>query len=265
MGRKSCYWILLLVIGYAGISSSATIAKEFRQSFLIQQAGNVIIQNVNGDIVVESWDRDSVEVFAEIEVKAGNRNMAEEFMEQVRMDIDYQSNRLFIEPDYPKVEGGNSFLDWIFGRSKPQVNIQFFVKVPSKMNLDLESVNGKVHIEKMEGKFRLRTTNGPVLANEIVGSINGRTVNGSLYVHLVELSRSDEVILQTTNGHVELSLYETVQADVDASTVNGGISTDFPLEVQGRQNSKQIRGQIYGGGGLIDLSTVNGSIAIYKE
>ncbi len=265
MGKKSGYWIFFMIIGYVGILSGATITNEFNQYFLIKPGGDVNIQNVNGDIVVESWDGDSVEVFAEIEVKAGNRNMAEEFMEQVHMDIDYQPNRLSVEPDYPKVEGGGSFWDWIFGRSKPQVNIQFFIKVPSKMNLDLESVNGKVHIEDMEGEFRLRTTNGPVLARGIVGSINGRTVNGGLNIHVIKLSRGDEVRLQTTNGNVALSLYETVQADVDASTVNGGVSTDFPLEVEGVLNSKQIRGQIHGGGGLIDLRTVNGSITIYKE
>ncbi len=265
MGRKCFYWILMLVIGCVGIVSSATITKDFKQSFLLSLDGNVNIQNVNGNIVVESWDQDSVEVFAEIEVKAGNRLTAEEFMEEVHMEIDYRPNRLSVKPDYPKAEGGSSFWDWIFGRSKPQVNVQFNIKVPSKMNLDLESVNGKVHIENTEGEFRLRTTNGPILANQVTGSIRGRTVNGSLHIQIVHMSQTDEVVLQTTNGNIDLALPETIQADIDVSTVNGRISTDFPLEVQGSMNSKKIRGQIRGGGGLIDLSTVNGGISIYKE
>lgn len=265
MKSKCYYFIISFVLGCVSLSFGVTITKEFKQSFLLSIAGDVNIQNVNGSIVVESWDRDSVEVFAEIEVKAGNRRTAEEFMEEVHMEVDYQPNHLSVIPDYPKTEGESSFLDWIFGRSKPQVNIEFSIKVPSKMNLDLESVNGKVHIENIEGEFRLRTTNGPILANQVMGSVRGRTVNGSLHIQVIYMNQTDEVVLQTTNGNINLALPETVQADVDVSTVNGGISTDFPLEVQGRMNSKKMRGKIRDGGGLIDLSTVNGSISIVKE
>ncbi len=265
MRMKYYYGILALVIGCTGISSGTTITKEFRQSYLLQQGGNVEIDNINGNISVESWDQDSVEVLAEIEVKADNPRDAEEFMKEVKMEIFYQSSRLTIEPDFPEYEGGNSILDWIFGRTKPQINVQFLIKIPSVMNLDLESVNGQITVESMKGQCRLRTTNGNIEANRIGGLVDGETVNGSLRIGVSGMSSEDEVVLQTINGNIDLILPENIEADVKASTVNGGILTDFPLEVQGEFNNKHLKGQIHGGGSLMKLHTVNGSIHINKE
>ncbi|MCJ7812033.1 DUF4097 domain-containing protein [bacterium] len=262
---KYNYCVLALVIGCAEISFSATVTKEFRQNFLLQQGGDVVVENINGNISIESWDRDSVEVFAEIEVKAENRRDAEEFIEEVHIEIGYQADRLSVGPNYPKSEGGNSILDWIFGRTKPQVNIQFWIKIPSIMNLNLESVNGQIAVESVKGSSVLRTTNGTIKANRMEGSVDGETVNGSLRINISEMSGEDEVVLHTTNGNIDLILPEDIEADVEASTVNGGISTDFPLEVQGKLNNKQLRGRIHGGGSLIELNTVNGSIRINKE
>ena len=50
-------------------------------------------------------------------------------------------------------------------------------------------------------------------------------------------------------------------ADIHASTVNGHISTDFPLTVRGRMVvGKSLQGTIGSGGHELKLNTVNGSI-----
>ena len=51
-------------------------------------------------------------------------------------------------------------------------------------------------------------------------------------------------------------------AEVNASVVNGSITTDFPLEVKGRFISKSMSGKLGNGGVQIELSNVNGGIHI---
>jgi DUF4097 and DUF4098 domain-containing protein YvlB len=51
-----------------------------------------------------------------------------------------------------------------------------------------------------------------------------------------------------------------VNADVKASTVNGGIETDFPLTVSGRFGPKNISGRIGAGGRELNIKSVNGGI-----
>jgi len=259
------HWVLFLIFGCVGVLQASRVSKEFRKSYPFSPGGKVAVKNVNGNISVEPWDRDSVEVFAEIEVKARSRREAEEFMDEVEILIDDQHDRLLIEPDYPKIRGGDSFWDWIFGGKKPRVKVQFWIRVPAKTDLNLKSVNGRVEVRDVEGRAKLETTNGQIEAEGMRGSVDARTTNGGIRVELAELDPDDEMTFRTTNGGIKLYLPEDVQVDIEASTVNGGISTDFPLEVNGKFNRKLVKGRINGGGGLIDLHTVNGSIRIYEE
>ena len=47
--------------------------------------------------------------------------------------------------------------------------------------------------------------------------------------------------------------------------MNGSIRTDFDLRVNGKFNSKNVRGQIGSGDARLSLKTVNGSIAILED
>jgi DUF4097 and DUF4098 domain-containing protein YvlB len=263
--KRIRFGVLILVLGSVGILVGSTVRKEFKKTFDFPPGREVTVKNTNGIISVEPWDRASVEVFAEIEVKAGSRRDAEAFMEKVEILIDKRHDRLSVETEYPRIRGGDSIWDWIFGGRKPQVKVDFWIRVPSRTDIDLKSTNGRVEARDVEGKTHLRTTNGQIEAEGMKGSVDAHTVNGGIRVELTEVNRDGEMSFHTTNGGIKLYLPEDVRADIEASTVNGGISTDFPLEVRGRFNRKRIRGRINGGGGLIELHTVNGSIRIYEE
>ena len=265
MRKKQYQFVLMsvLIFGLFGFLHADTLSKEFRQSFHFPQGGQVDLSNVNGKIAAESWNVDSVEIYAVIKVKARTREDAEAFMKKVKIVIDNQANHLIIEPDYPKRKGGG-LLDWIFGR-RVEVKIDFFIKIPTRTNLYLKSVNGSVDVADVKGKSRLRTTNGKIKAEGIEGSVNAYTVNGTIKTRLTKVDPENDMSFKTVNGAIELYLPKTVRANIKASCVNGGISTDFPLEVTGKFNSKRLEATLNGGGGLINLRTVNGSIHIYKE
>jgi hypothetical protein len=46
------------------------------------------------------------------------------------------------------------------------------------------------------------------------------------------------------------------------TTVNGGITTDFPITIQGRWGPRTASGRIGAGGGDLHMTTVNGSLAL---
>ena len=254
---------LLMMLGSVGLLYGGKITKEFRKQYPFDPGGTVGVRNTNGNIYVESWEKNEVEIFAEIVVKAGSRKDAEEFMEKVVIQVDHDHNRLFVKPDYPKRRGGGLF-DWLFGR-RPQISVTFRIRVPSETDTEIRTTNGRVEMSDIKGRSELHSTNGGIYADNLQGTVDAHTVNGSIKVMLSKVSDHDRMSFKTTNGGIKLTLPDDIQADIEASTVNGGISTDFPLEVQGRFNRKKIRGTINGGGVSIDLRTVNGGITIYEE
>ena len=51
---------------------------------------------------------------------------------------------------------------------------------------------------------------------------------------------------------------------VDASNVNGSLTTDFPLTIQGKWGPRRLSGTIGEGGRSLSLSTVNGSLELRR-
>jgi len=265
MYKKTTALFILFFISITTIAhSKSTYTREFKKTVAFKPNGTVEVKTTNGKIDLTSWDKNEVQIEAEIKVKAGSRREAEKILDKVEILIDRSSDRLSIEPDYPKRHSGDSFWDWVLGsESRPVVN--FTIKVPEKTNPYLRSTNGHINVTDVDGQTVLKTTNGGIEAEYLKGSVDANTTNGSISVYVTQFSKNDRIDFNTTNGSIKLYLPSDVKADVKASTVNGSIRTDFPMTVQGKILQKRLQGEINGGGGIIELSTVNGSISIYEE
>lgn len=258
-------WAILLWIGFGTtVLYGRTLTKTFQSSLPMQTDKTVVVENRNGSIEVRAWDGDSVHVLAEIEVKAGSLREAKRAIKDTGIDVESQEGDILISADYPEQSDGWHFWDWVFGRNV-QVNVRFILDVPKTASLEVKTVNGKVLVDGLQGPIDAHTTNGRIDIRNVGGEINAVTVNGSISARLIKLDMDRSVSLRTTNGSVRIGLPVDVHAEVRASTVNGSVSTDYPMEVQGQFTGKRIEGEINGGGGLIVLKAVNGSIYIEKE
>ncbi|MGH7719113.1 MAG: hypothetical protein ACREON_09755, partial [Gemmatimonadaceae bacterium] len=70
--------------------------------------------------------------------------------------------------------------------------------------------------------------------------------------------------LRTTNGGVDLSIPGNYSATLETGTVNGGMSIDFPITVQGRI-TRRLTTQLGGGGPTIRAITTNGGVRIRRS
>ena len=66
------------------------------------------------------------------------------------------------------------------------------------------------------------------------------------------------------NGSVELTIPSDSKAEIEASTVSGGIDNDFGLHVNNHHFvGHDLRGELAGGGTRIELKNVNGRIEVH--
>ena len=296
---KSIFVVLILLFSFTQVFG-ATAEKEFKKVIDFREGGEIYLKNVNGSIEVKSWEREEVEVIADIKVKAGNMDDAEDFLNEVEINIDESFNKIAIEVDYPKIEGGGLW-DLIFGGGRPNVSVSFWLRVPKRSNLDMNSTNGKIeiydiegkvgsnstngsiNIEKVSGDAELKTTNGRISAygvsgdikaettngkvdlKEIIGNVSAKSTNGSINSQIIEIDEVKEMNLRTTNGSISLNLPKGINADFDARTSNGKIYSEFPILVKGEISKSHITGKINDGGPLIYIKTTNGNIEILES
>lgn len=255
--------IILLIVN---ITFAGRIKETFEKTLDLKSGGIVILRNTNGTVNVNSWGKEQIRIFAEKTVRARNQSQAERIMKEVEIIIERSPDRIEIESDYPRSHrGSGSFWDLFFGDSKGQISIVYELTVPRQVQLDLKTTNGSIAVETVSGEVRVRTTNGSVKLLDTPGTVYARTTNGRIQAEITKFTEDDDIDLKTTNGAIKLYLPESTRADIRATTTNGSISTDFPLEVSGRFTRKRLRGSINGGGGKIDLDTTNGSIRILQR
>ena len=78
------------------------------------------------------------------------------------------------------------------------------------------------------------------------------------------LSSAGDMNFVSGSGTVRITLPADFNGEVDASTGNGELRTDFEIKLIGRLDPQHMRGTIGSGGRTIKLQTGNGRLEIRK-
>lgn len=259
--------LFALVVGVFVTASSAKAEKYSRTEtkfFNISPTGSVIVENVNGSIKVVGWDKNQVSLEVTKTVRADNSENAEEYFSDLRVDIRSGSDFLEVKTRYPHDFGGG-FFDWLLHGGSRYGSVEYVLKVPSTVKLNVSSTNGSIRVREVIGKVRAHSTNGHIELEGVGGVVKGSTTNGAINARISDKVELRELELGTTNGGISVYCPTNINAEIDARTTNGGIHTDFPVTIQGRFSKTRLEGTINKGGNEIRLHTTNGGISIYKE
>ena len=271
---------LLALMGLvsAGMAAQAVTLKDrFQQTYPLQAGGTVTLDNVNGGVTIEAWDRNEVQVVADKEVKANDSDTARKAMQQVQIQVNKSAGRLDIVTRLPKQ--GSGLVDWMTGKNV-NINVKYQVKVPRNAALDIETVNGGVRlagthgkatvettngaltIDGVHGNLHLETTNGSISVARSAGAVEAETTNGAIEVELTEVPDGSDLVFETTNGGVTVRLPRDNRVSLDAATSNGRVSSDFDVDGADSKSKRRLSGDINGGGGKLRVRSTNGSVTI---
>jgi len=96
------------------------------------------------------------------------------------------------------------------------------------------------------------------------GNVHGGTTNGGLVVELNGDRWDGEALdVKTTNGGITMSVPENYSAHLETGTVNGNVSVDFPVTVQGRI-TRELSVNLGSGGATVRALTTNGGVKLRR-
>ncbi|MEM1178156.1 MAG: DUF4097 family beta strand repeat-containing protein [Acidobacteriota bacterium] len=225
--------------------------RTINQSYTLGDQGRLSLDNVNGDVEIEGWDKDEVELVANI--RSGDRDM----LKEVEIDVDINGDRIHIETDYPDSKGG-------WGRDWAEVDYQ--LKVPRGTELaEISLVNGSLRLEAVAGDVEASLVNGSLNARGLSGSVELSSVNGGVDLALDRLGDGQRIDVESVNGSIRVRLPADADAEVTAETVHGSIKNDFGLKViKGEYVGSDMRGRLGSGSARMSLENVNGSIRVER-
>jgi len=226
------------------------------QTYPFSANGRVAVSNVNGSIVVESWERN------EIRLQSVKTADSKETLADVQIKVDARQDSFRVETDYgswQRQSGGS----W---RNR-KMDVQFHLWIPRGAVLDeVETVNGSVTVSNFTNITKISAVNGNVNATNLRGTANLSTVNGEVVADFDRLETGSRIALETVNGKVNLTIPSDSSATLRADSVNGSITNDFGLPVRkGQYVGRDLYGRIGAGEVQVKLSSVNGPLSIARK
>lgn len=237
--------LTFLLSAVAWAAPCLAIEKEFHQSYPLTAGGTFELQNVNGPVEIQGWDKNEVEIDA---VKVAKEKASD--IDRVAIEVEAKPDDVAVTTRYPQNEG-------------VEVAVMYTVHVPHGARVErLATVNGTLKVAGVDSVAELRTVNGNIEVYEGGGGVHAHTTNGNVHLELLRCLDEKGMAAETTNGSVELAVPETMQANLEARSLNGSFYSELPLSLESSLKPREMRGKFGKGGAPIRLNTVNGGIRI---
>jgi hypothetical protein len=124
--------------------------------------------------------------------------------------------------------------------------------------------NGDVDVTDAKGAVRVSTGNGRVTVTTAQGPVEARSGNGDIDVRMTTVRATEDMTFSTGSGDVRVTLPSGYNGELDASTGNGSIESDFDLKLEGRMTPRRVRATIGSGGARLRLVTGNGGLEVRR-
>jgi hypothetical protein len=273
--------------------------RKYDKQFAVQEGGEIIVDADAGTVKIDSWEKNEVSVFVEIE---GSDSRADKYVVEFKQDGntitvtgkvrdksffkwhvgnleahytiytpkkfnttvktsggDVISRNLTGKADYT-TSGGNITVQKIEGQTIVSTSGGNIEVRDIKGDVDAETSGGNVLCENISGNVKGNTSGGDVEFIGVDGRVKGGTSGGSVTVKVTGDNKGIDV--ETSGGDIEIFVKDGIGADVDAETSGGSVDCDLPVTVRGKVRDSELHGKINGGGNPIRASTSGGSIRI---
>lgn len=255
------YTLLVLISLCLFIAESATAdLYTFRsyQEYEVNDEFELTVSNTSGTITIERSQTGLLIIDIEKKISARSKEDAEKLENEIEIDIEARKNRVEIETHYPNWNMGDPFWEKLFDLRKDNFgSVDYFIKVPTKVQLQVSSTSGSVRVFNLDGSLELAITSGNVKIKDCMADVDISSTSGDVDLSGVEGnikigSTSSDILIENVTG--ALSLRST-----------SGISEIYGLtgNLTLRKTSGDIR--ILDIIGNVDISATSGDIQLEQE
>ncbi len=240
--------LALTALGTAAPTASLPQNREtLTRQFPLTRAGRLTLENGLGDVTIQSWNRDEVELRAEKSADAGSD------LGDLPIDIRALPDALTIVSRAP-----------VYAPDL-RVRVDYRLRVPADTDLKLVKADrGRVVIEGVVGRAVVRVINGAVRIRGFAGALDVTTVNGEIDTEVTRLIRGDVATFETYNGDIILRVPRASKAHYALRTFNGTIDADPPLGVINTYGPSVVHESHGVEDPFVRVTTVNGTIRLNR-
>jgi DUF4097 and DUF4098 domain-containing protein YvlB len=213
--------IILMVLG---VLFSPVIGGTFEKEFSVTPGKKLTVDvQTGGSLEIRGWEKSSVKFIVSYRGSRFEEGMLDFYQddEGVRMEVtngEYYNN----------------------------IGLNFEIQVPSKFDLDINTMGGSIMISGVEGVITGQTMGGSLLLDNLKGKLKMTTMGGEIVLKEAEVDGN----LKTMGGEV---LFEDVVGDIEGTSMGGAVTF---RNVKIKDSTSQAKE------GVVKISTMGGEIKV---
>ncbi|WP_456459590.1 hypothetical protein [Reichenbachiella sp.] len=234
-GKAILILIGVMVAAYVSKAQSRTLVKNISQSFKVENTATVELTNKYGQVILNTWDKDSVQVNVKITAYGKNDEALTKSMERVDVDFTNFGDVLTIETLFDRnssvfKEVINSLGDYSKTLiSKNKISVDYELSIPHKASVTLDNKYGDVYMESLSQESNISVAHGDFKADELAG-----TCKLNLSFCKARIKKLDKAFLELKGAELDLREGGDIVLTSSSSTFN--VKTVQSLKVDSRND-----------------------------
>lgn len=256
------------------------------RTFDLGRDGKVYLEFKTGNVVINSWNKNEVEIIAHEDSVIDVNHTPENIRISFRRSPSSHFKVFIPDTAYLRVEttSGRVKAGEMGGHVDIRTTSGDVEVLSAKSGVRCRTVSGDIDIGGVIGRADLKTTSGDITGESIQGSVKAYTVSGNIRIDA--FSRAEEIEIETISGNIklrgeliprgicelnshsgniEIGLPADSSFELRTDTFSGSLDCDFDLKLSGIIDRKKIEGKIGNGGARLILSSFSGNIRIKKR
>ena len=230
-----------------------------------------LIAAPRGSVTVEGWQRNEVEVTANIELKGPteadldqiarvNTFVFDEDLNHISVLTTGTHDRVFMKRSAKNFPKKLLNLPW---------KIDYRVRVPLNTDLEVNAGHGEVKISGVEGGLRISATESDTLLTLTGGTVSTTVTAGSITLAIPARSwRGAGADVRIASGTINVDLQPGFSGDIDAEVLRTGKIVNTYEELVSREKpgltERTVRGRAGAGGASFKFTVGDGTVNIRK-
>ena len=247
--------------------AAQTVSDVFKSS----SSPTIVVETFNGSIDISNGTDDEVVVEVNKRASGFNQDAAWANLEHVEVTIAHSNDEVHVKAYRRGHQFGDCGASIIIvappdARVVLRSNNGYIVSEGLRGEIDARTSNGKIDVVEAGGKIEVGSSNGAILIEATDAEVDARTSNGSIRFS-GSLAGGDN-LLRTSNGKIDVRLPADSQFELDATTSNGRVDSDFAATAasgRGEHRRRHLSATIGEHPTFsLDLTTSNSSIKVRK-
>lgn len=182
---KKATILILMALMPSIIQAQNELSKKIEKAYSVSGNGSFTISGKYGDIHIDTWEENKVEVKVIIEVTKRSEKLAQEMLDKISVGID-DGNKEALS-FRTNIDGS------INNKSGERLKIEYWVKAPKSLAYNIKNSYGNFYIDDNTGKNNFKIAYGNIKAGECKGNT------------ILKVSYGNGEIKELNSGSMEIS------------------------------------------------------------